>query len=707
MNKVNNYIKLNISFLIVIVFLFGLVVAKLLYVAVSPTVDGIDLKAFSESIIKDKDIIRADRGTIYDVNGEVFARNISSYNVIAFLAESRTSDLTKPRHVVDKIGTAKALSPLINMSEARILELLSQPGLYQTELGPGGRDITELTKQKIEALELPGISFTKGVKRHYPNENFACYILGYATKSDHGEIIGKMGIESVYNDELKGTDGFKIYQKDALGFQIAGTPETVLPSSDGYDVYLTIDYMVQRYLEDAVFALSEYKYDWATITVADARTGAIVGSASSPNFNLNTRENIKDYNNPLTSYSYEPGSTMKIFSFMAAIENNLYKGSDIYQSGYVMVDGYRISDFNNVGWGKITYDQGFTYSSNVAAVNLAQRLGIDKLTAFYEALGFGSKTGIELPGELLGEIDLVHKTDLAGAAFGQGITTTPIQNVQALTAITNNGTILKPYVISKIVNKNTGEIVYQGKRTEGKRVASEATVNKIVELMDAAINNSDPGPTARRYKTKSLTLIGKTGTAQYALPNGKYSSGGIDSIKSFAGIFPKDAPEYIIYVSIKKFRGTNLQMADVVKTAIEAIAKYKNLEDRPTDINQSKIITIGNYVNQNKSGVIKNLETLGLVPIIIGNGNTIIKQAPSQDMKVIKTSKVFLLTNAAEYQMPDVIGWNSSEIITFANLIKLPYNIKGYGRVKETSIVPGTIINPGSTLDITMDNRSD
>lgn len=703
MNKGSNYIKLNKLFLIVIVFLFGIIIAKLIYVALSPTVDGVDLKAFSDSIVQDRKVNRAHRGTIYDVSGEILAQNITSYTVIAYLAESRTTDLTKPRHVIDKVATAKALSPLIDMSEEDILKLLNND-VYQQELGPGGRDISELKKQQIEALDLAGISFTRGVKRNYPNDNFACYVLGFANKNEDGEIIGKMGIESKYNDELKGTDGFTIYQKDAYGYPMVNTPETKVVAVNGYDIYLTIDYTIQRHLENAILDLKETSLEWATITIADAKTGAIVASASSPSFNPNIMD-IEDYNNPLVSYAYEPGSTMKIFSFMAAIENGLYKGDEIYQSGHIMVDGYRIRDWNNTGWGKITYDTGFTYSSNTAAVNLAQRLGIDRLTTFYEKLGFGSKTGIELPGELEGKVELVYKSELASAAFGQGLTTTPIQNIQALTSLTNKGTTLKPYIISKIVDKSTGKVVYQGTRTELNKVASEETINKVISLMDETVNGADNAVTGRRYQTKALTLIGKTGTAQYAKANGEYSSGDQDSIRSFAGVFPKDDPQYIIYFSVKRFAGPSNTFAGIIRSVIESIATYKNIEDREADVDQRKIVKIKNYLNKDKDAVVKELTGLGVIPVVIGNGDKIIKQSPLNDTLIIDSTKVFLLTNGAEYRMPNAIGWNASEIISFANMIKMPYNISRKGKVQSLSINEGEIITSDSFLEITLDNR--
>lgn len=699
--KKNNCIRINNITLIAVVLLFGLIIVKLLYVATSKKVDGINLKEFALSRTTANKTITANRGTIYDVSGEILAQDVRSYTVIAYLAKSRTTDPEDPQHVVDKQMTAEALSPLINMSVKSILNLLNND-LYQVELGPGGRGITELVKQEIEALNLPGIDFIKSSKRDYPNGDFASYLVGYAVKKDNGNIVGELGIEGKYDEELRGTNGSIKYQKDAYGYKIANTPEVIEEAKDGYDIYLTIDTNIQMYLENAVKEIGDIGASWTTITIANANDGSIVGSASIPSYNPN-KLNIKDYNNPLVSYSYEPGSTMKIYSFMASMEEGKYNGSAKYNSGSIKVSDYTISDWNKNGWGTISYDTGFTYSSNVAAVLLSKKLGKSKLLEYYEKFGFGTKTGIELANEYDGKLEFVYDTEIASASYGQGmIMTTPIQNIQALTSITNKGIVLKPFIVSKIIDPSTGKIVYEGKRTELGRAVSENTVNQIIELMDKTVNTNDPVATGKKYSTPAVRVIGKTGTAQYALPSGKYASGSNKNIRSFAGVFPKDNPEYIIYFSVKDFQGTSSKMGEIVKSVIESIAKYKNMDSRKSDTDSSKVIKLNNYINNDTKEITRELKTYGLTPIVIGNGETIIKQYPNKDTSVLSGSKVFLLTNSDTYNMPNVIGFSRSELISFANLMKLKYTIDGYGVVTNTSILPGTDIKPGNEIKVTL-----
>ena len=677
------------------IFLLVVILVKLTYVAISPKVDGIDLNTFALSRTTATKTIEASRGTIYDINNEVLATNVRSYTVIAYLDESRTSDEANPRHVVDKETTAEKLSPLINMTPKQILKLLNTKNVYQVELGPGGRNITELIKDEIEALDLPGIDFIKSTKREYPNGDFASYIIGYAKKNDEGSIVGELGIEGKYNNELTGTNGKTIYQKDAYGYRIANTPEVTEEAKNGYDIYLTLDSNIQLYLENAIKEIENFNIDWATLTIADAKTGAIVGSTSSPSYNPNIL-NITDYNNPLVSYTYEPGSTMKIYSFMAAIEEGLYKGDELYQSGSIQVSDYNISDWNKEGWGKITYDKGFTYSSNVAAVLLSQKLGKEKLLDYYKKFGFGKKTGIELSNEYDGKIKFNYESELASASYGQGITTTSIQNIQALTSLSNGGTILKPYIISKIVD-NEGNVVYEGKRTELTKVVSSNTVKKMMDLMDETVNSEDTAVTGYRYHTDKLTLIGKTGTANYT-QNGKYVSGQYSTIRSFAGLFPKDDPKYIIYVSVKKFQGASSSLGNIIKKMVESVVTYKNLSDKDSNVDESKVINIASYINQGKNETVKKKEKYGLCPIVIGDGEYIINQYPSTNSSVLYGSKVFLVTNGNNITMPNVIGWTHNEINTFAKLIKINYNIDGYGKVINTNIPEGSIIDLNNDL---------
>lgn len=690
--------RVRVSRILVLVFFCAFLGAmiKLVYVAVSPNVDGKNLTEFAAARDTRKQTLYASRGNIYDVNGEVIAQNVNSYTLIAYLSESRTTDPENPQHVVEKEKTATALAEVLDADYDYILERLNTTGVYQVEFGTKGKNLSENKKKEIEALALPGIDFIAGSKRYYKKSKMASYIVGYAKAREDGEIVGEMGIESYYNEVLKGTDGSTEYRIDGAGYQL-GDAYTIDPVS-GSDIYLTIDTSIQLILEDAVHTLEENnEFTWFTINVMNAKTGAIVGSASSPNFNPNTLEGLTNYVNPLVGYTYEPGSTMKIFSWLAAMENGIYDGQEEFMSGSIQVQGATIYDFNRNGWGMIDYDTGFAYSSNVGATNLALKLGNVKLREFYESLGFGSKTGIELPGEESGIIRLTYESELASASFGQGITTTPIQNLQALSIITNDGVMLKPYIVDKIVDQD-GNITYQGGRTElGKKVSSES-INKIKELMYNVIYHG----TSTVWQAKNITIAGKTGTAQIASPNGGYLTGDTNYVRSLAAFFPYEDPEFIIYVSVKQIDGGASALAKVVTNAIESIANYANITNVKDISDDTKIITLDNYISSDVEATKEALKDTKLNIITIGKGNTIINQFPLKNSQVLENSKIFLLTDNTEYIMPDMSKWSSSEVINFCNLIHLNYTFSGYGVVSTTSVTPGERIDLTKTLEVTL-----
>ena len=687
----NNAVKINKFLVISIVLLFGLIIGKLIYVSASTNIDGINIKKFALSRTTGNKILYASRGSILDSSGEVLAENVNSYTVIAYLDPIRTTKESNPQHVVDIDKTVSELAPIINMDEGRLRNLLSRDA-YQVELGPEGRGISELVKEKIEKLKLPGIDFIKESKRYYPYGSFASYIIGYAKKNDDGEIVGEMGIESHYNDELTGENGYYKYQKDAYGYKIANTPVQEKKAKNGYNIELTIDSNIQMYLENAISDLvNNYSTDWVTITVADAKTGAIVGSASNPTFDPN-KLNITNYNNPLVAYTYEPGSTMKIFSFASSIEEGLYNGDETYNSGKITVDDYEIKDWNNEGWGKITYDVGFTYSSNVAATLLAQKLKKEKMLDYYTKLGFGQKTGIELYGEMKGKVNFMYASELAAASYGQGITVTPIQMIQSLTCLTNNGVTVKPYVVKRITDQNN-KVIYETDRQELNKVYSKETIEKIIDLMDKTVNGEDNAATGVVYKTSEVRLIGKTGTAQYTSETGEYTKNSTKNIRSFAGVFPKDNPEYIIYVAIKDLDGTSRVMGNMTKNIVESIAKYKNLSERESNKDESKYVTLKSYLNKNVDNVKEEIESLNLIPIIIGDGNVVTNQYPVNNKNIIINSKVYLKTNGENINMIDISGWTRTEVITLMNFMGVDYEINGTGKVVSTNIMPGNKIS--------------
>ena len=695
----NKNVKMINFFLVFVLFSFCLFIFVLCNIVFEKEYEGTDLKKFADSRSVVSKTINAKRGSIYDSSGDGLAINVSSYTLIAYLDESRSKGEDTLYHVKDKKATAKALSKVITMSYEDILDILNQK-LYQVEFGNAGKGLTELEKDAIKELNLPGIDFIADEKRYYPNGNFLSHTLGYAKKNDNGKIAGEYGLELLLDDVLSGTDGYTTYQKDLNGYKIAGTKEMTKKAVDGNDIYLTIDSNVQFFVEEAISnAKDKYDFSWMVVVLLDAKTGKVIGLSQTPSFDPN-KMNVKDWNNYAVSYAYEPGSVMKTYTYMAAMEAGVYKGSDKFLSGkYVTSDKTKIYDWLKSGFGNITYDQGFAYSSNVGIINLLDKY-INKtiLYDYFEKLGFGQKTGITLANEAKGRIAFKYETEIFNAGFGQGITTTPMQHVQALTSLANDGVMLKPYIIDKVISAN-GKVVYTGRKEEIGTVASHETVSKMRDLMYNVVHSSSPYATGTGYYMKGYDLIGKTGTAQYVSSStGRYYSDESRSIKSFAGMWPKDDPEVIIFTSVKDpLYGSSKALTYTTKQIVKNVSKYLEIYDSK----QEKVInnfTVSNYTNNKVSSVKQILKKNKVASLVFGDGNKVVGQYPSKGSVVNKNDVVILVTNSDSYILNDMKGYSKKQTRAICDLLNLKCTFKGYGYVDSQSVKQGTKVKSGTSV---------
>lgn len=693
--------------------------AHYVYLSLSPKIDGIDMMQFAASRNTVKKTIKAKRGTIYDKDGNNLALNVSSYTIIASLEKSKV--YTKEDYVHDVETTANLLAPILGCDASYLIERMSQDK-YQVELGHYGRGLSELKKDEIEALNLPGISFTESQKRFYPNGNFASYLIGYAKNTETktydeedneiyvNEIVGEMGIEAKYNKLLSGTDGYSEYQVSKYGYKINGTKSKEIPANNGSDIYLTLDAGIQRFTESAVKDIEDnYHPEWALISVMDAKTGDILASSSTPSFDPNTRE-ITDYENPLITKTYEPGSVMKTYTYMCMMENGKYNGDETFLSGKYEIGEDTIYDWYNPGWGVITFDKGYEYSSNVGIANLLRKsdtITKKQLKECFTKYGFNKLTGIELAFENKGNVKFTYDVEELNAGFGQGISTTAIQQLQALTIISNNGKMLKPHIVSKIVDTNTGKTTYE-RKIEEKEVASIDTVNKMKDLMYNVIHGRDAGSTGYPYRIDGFDIIGKTGTSQiYNAKTGTYSTGDNDYIFSFSGMFPKDDPEIIIYAAMKKpVWGKSSGLYKNVKSLMQNIAKYKNMFTEITE-KQTTSYTVKSYVSKNVDIVKSELEANGIKAVVIGDGNKITKQSVLKGTELAPGEKIILLTNSNSYQLPNITGYSRKDLVTLCNMLNLKVEIEGYGYVVSQSISSGTYLTNDMTLQVTLSNKYD
>jgi penicillin-binding protein 2B len=704
MNK-NKNIKMINFFLIFVLFCFFVFLFVLSNMIFKDSYEGTNLKEFADSRSVVEKSISAKRGSIYDSKGDSLALNVSSYTLIAYLDESRSENESKLYHVKDKKATAKALSKVIKMSYDDILEILEQD-LYQVEFGTAGKGLTELEKDAIKELNLPGIDFIEDEQRYYPNGNFLSYTLGYAKKDDNGNVTGEYGLELLLNDVLSGTDGYTTYQTDLNGYKIAGTKEKTKKAVDGNDVYLTVDSNIQFFVEEAITdSKDKYSFDWMAITLADAKTGKILALSQVPSYDPN-KMNVSDWNNYNVSYAYEPGSVMKIYTYMAAMEAGTYKGDEKFKSGkYTTSDGTNIYDWLKSGFGNITYDEGFAYSSNVGIINLIDKhMNKTILADYFDKLGFGKKTGITLSNEATGKISFKYETEVFNAGFGQGITTTQMQHIQALTSIANDGVMLKPYIIDKVVDENN-KVVFKGEKEELGTVASHKTVEKMKDLMYDVVHSSSSYATGTGYYLKGYDLIGKTGTAQYVnTKTGRYYSDDSHTIKSFAGMWPKDDPEVILFISVKdSLYGSSAPLYNTVKSVVKNVSKYLEIYDTAEDktINNYEV---ENYINRDLSKVKQTLKKNNINYLVLGNGNKVINQYPEKGNVVNVNDTIILLTNDSEYKMPDLNGYSKKQVRAVCNLLNIKCTFKGYGYVSSQSVSKNTVIKKDTSVKFEFKN---
>ena len=372
----------------------------------------------------------------------------------------------------------------------------------------------------------------------------------------------------------------------------------------------------------------------------------------------------------------------------------------------VTSDGTEIGDWNRDGWGVISFDKGYAMSSNVGVINIISRhMSSVMLRQYFRKLGFGRKTGIELPNENKGNLEFKYETEIYNAGFGQGITTTPIQNVKAMTPLTNDGMLIKPYLISKIVDSETGENVLENKKEEIERVASTATVQKMIQLMDDCVNGI--GNTGSGYRIDGGELIGKTGTAQIANSNGGgYLSGKEDIISSFSGIYPKSNPQVIIYASVSRpSGGSQKPVSNAVKEIVQNISKYYGNSDSSNNSVDVKDFVVPSLINKKVDTTKILLDANNIKYVVLGAGDKIIKQTPDADSVITSGDTIYLITNDINLTVPNVSGLSSKIAKDLLQKLGLIVHLDGVGYVNSQSVGEGGQITDGMEITLGLSPR--
>ncbi|BCC54473.1 penicillin-binding protein [Bacillus cereus] len=686
--------------MILFLLLFLLLLARFFYIQATGSVHNQNLNELAKQKHSKTGVLEANRGTIYDQNGHVLAQDANSYKLVA--------ELKGAKPVEDKEDTAKKIAGVLGKEEEKILDTLNKEGRSQVEFGKLGKGLTKEQKEQIEALKLPGISFITENARVYPNGDFASYVVGHARPDDKGIAIGQFGLEKSLDKYLGASHGEVAYTGDRKGVSLDGGKVNVKAPKNGDNVYLTLDQRIQSYLEDAMKEASKHYEPESLIgIVADPKTGKILGMSSKPSYDPNQENNEYFYNDAIAN-AFEPGSTMKIFTLAAAINEGVYKGQDYYQSGTYPVGNRKIKDHNGgAGWGSITFDEGVERSSNVAFAILGdQKLGPERFRKYIHSFGLDEKTKIDLPGEGSNTIVFDQQIQQVTTAFGQGSTVTPIQLVQAATAIANDGKMMKPYTIDKIVDPITEEVKLEHKPEEVGKPVTKETAAQVRQLLERVVTS--PKGTGTAYKVDGYSVGGKTGTAQIPDGKGGYMTGRENYIFSFLGMAPMDDPQLVVYVAVKKPKLKDDEsgaqpLADIFKYVTKNSLEY--LKIKPNEVKDPK-----KYVKEQQTAVPdvtgktmeeakKAIDKAKLRPIVLGEGK-VQQQVPKATEQTLKGDRVFLVGD--QPTMPNIQGWALRDVMNLAKTLKLNLKPTGTGYVTEQSVSEGTLLQPGTELDVTL-----
>ena len=685
--------------------LFFILVLRYSYIMITGHSDGQDLvmRANEKYLVQNNE--QAERGKIYDRNGKILAEDVERYKVVAVVDKSAGKSGDKPRYVEDKKKTAKELSKIIDMKPEEIEKRLNQKKAFQVEFGQKGTNLTYQDKQKLEKMDLPGITLYPETERFYPNGNFASHLIGMAQKNpDTGELKGALGVEKIFDSYLSGTKGALSYIQDIWGYIAPNTKNEKSPKR-GDDVHLTIDSNIQVFVEEALDDMvKRYQPKDLFAVVMDAKTGEILAFSQRPTFNPETGEDFgKKWANDLYQNTYEPGSTFKSFGLAAAIQEGKFDPKKKYESGHRDIMGSRISDWNKTGWGEIPMSLGFTYSSNTLMMHLQDLVGADKMKSWYERFGFSKPTGGLFDGEAEGNIAWSNELQQKTSAFGQSTTVTPVQMIQAQSAFFNKGNMLKPWFVDSIKNPISKKTFYQGKKEIAGKPITASTASKVETELDKVVNSKKSH--AMNYRVDGYDIEGKTGTAQVAdEKSGGYVKGENPYFVSFIGDAPKKKPKVIVYAGMSLAQKNDQEayemgVSKAFKPIMENTLKYLNVGSKKDETKSAQYSKVPNVTGQSIDKAKESLKSEDLQATVIGNGDNVKSQSIKANKKLLPNSKVLLLTDG-DITMPNMKGWTKDDVLAFQELTGINVTTKGSGYVTKQSVNNGTTLKDNSKVEI-------
>ena len=626
------HIRIKIIILVTM-FLFIIIIGKVFYIQV---IDYKKLNKYATSLWSRNLPLAANRGIIYDRNGVEIAGNITTTSLVLI-----------PNQISNKEKVAKDLSEILNVSYEEMYKHVSKKTSIE-RVHPEGRNLSYQIADKINNLGYEGVYLVKEAKRHYQYDNMLSHSIGFVGIDNQG----LSGLELIYNDYLTGSDGSIKYFSDAKGNSLSMSQIYEQPQS-GVNMTLTINYELQEALERELdIAVSEYNPDQALGIAMDPNTGEILAIASRPDFSPIDYQNYtsEEINRNLPIWmTYEPGSTFKIITLAASLEEKIIdlEKDNFFDGGAVTVGGATLHCWKHGGHGQQTYLEVVENSCNPGFVNLGLKLGKEKLFNYIDLFGFGKKTGVDLNGEsngILFNIDKIGDLELATTAFGQGVSVTPIQQITAVSAAINGGILYKPYIVKSLNEPETNSVILENNPKVVRKVISEDTSEKVRYALESVVARG----TGHNAYIGGYRVGGKTGTAQ-KVKDGVYMSG--NYITSFIGFLPADNPEIIIYIAVDNAKGITQYggtiAAPIAKNFLLSAIDILDIEERKDEIEREYLYTdkqyakVPNVVGMSVKEAIKELKKFKVE--YSGEGNIITYQSPSSGESIYEGETVRLL----------------------------------------------------------------
>lgn len=717
--KKNKKIKLNkgrvLAFLLAIAILFLALSGRLLYISIFRSKD---YKAMAEEQWTNEIQIDARRGRILDRNNRELAVTANVFRV--------DLDLITLRKYIDKKDTdnieiAKLLAEALEMDEEKVLSRieLTYPSGNPANSATLIRRIEKEKADKVKELDINGVIVSEDTKRYYPNGDFLSHTLG--TTNADGE--GLSGLELYYNEELMGIPGVRVSEVSGNSTSNPYSETSFTPPVDGKDMTLTIDENIQYFVEKvAEDALNKHNADSVSIAVMNPNNGEILGMVNKPGFNPNNPyegseafkgkdESAKLQNmwrNTIVSDAFEPGSIFKIITSIAAIEENIAGKDEVYYcDGSLNVAGKNIKCWKPGGHGVQNFNQTLENSCNVAFMEMGEKLGAEKLNEYIKLFGFGTQSGIDLPGEATGivkNVEDISSVDLATISFGQTNTMNGIQFMTALNAVANGGDLIQPHIMKELSHKDDNgtkiiDEVFVPKIQEN--IVDEKSTMRVKEALESTVSNGS----SKDAGIEGIKVAGKTGTAEKVdSETGTYGAG---YIASFAGFAPYDNPQVSLIVIIdnpkngEHFGG--IVAAPFAGELFNNIFNYISLNEGQLDVKDESVI-ITDLRGDKVTSAEKTLNELGINCVIEGDGTFVTSVKPIPGYKVKKGDSITLYAgsrfdrNEKEIVVPDFRKLNKEEAEEILKSLGLKGEFEGEGEIKEQSISAGEIIKSGDKI---------